>query len=33
MTNDTYTVTGMTCKHCAHAVAEAIGLLGGTGAS
>jgi copper chaperone CopZ len=29
MTNATYTVTGMTCEHCAHAVTEEIGLLAG----
>lgn len=29
MTATTYTVTGMTCEHCVHAVTEELTALGG----
>jgi len=29
MTATTYTVTGMTCEHCVHAVTEELTSLGG----
>jgi copper chaperone len=29
MTSATYTVTGMTCEHCVHAVAGELTILGG----
>ena len=29
MTTTTYTVTGMTCGHCVHAVTSELGILGG----
>ena len=29
MTTETYSVTGMTCEHCVHAVTEEVGALDG----
>jgi len=29
MTTETYSVTGMTCGHCVHAVSEEVGALDG----
>lgn len=29
MTTETYSVTGMTCDHCVHAVTEEVGVLDG----
>jgi copper ion binding protein len=29
MTTETYSVTGMTCEHCVHAVSEEVGALAG----
>jgi len=29
MTTETYSVTGMTCGHCVHAVSEEVGSLDG----
>lgn len=31
MTESTYTVTGMTCDHCAQAVTEEVGKIDGVG--
>ena len=32
MTTTTYTVTGMTCEHCVHAVTSELGAVGGVSA-
>ncbi|TXL56555.1 heavy-metal-associated domain-containing protein [Aeromicrobium terrae] len=29
MTTETFSVTGMTCEHCVHAVSEEVGALDG----